>query len=165
VRIWRRIRDLLVPMNGLGYWTDHPTEATCPLPSRWPHEVPELECSCGWYAARDLGVILDLDHAPGEWLAPGPYRSGTFVLGPVKGWGKVIPHELGWRAQYAKPLGFYELTIPPPPSYADPPLWVGYGDRVVWKTRTSSPLTALAERYGVPRLVPPSDLRRRLWPG
>jgi hypothetical protein len=110
-------------------------------------------------------VILDHDHTPDEWVSSGPYRTGAFVMGPVKGWGRAVPHDFGWRAEYAKPLGFYELTIPPRPKDGLAKLWVSHGDLFVWEPDYfRSPLIALSERYAVPRLIPPSDLRKRIWP-
>jgi hypothetical protein len=76
-----------------------------------------------------------------------------------------VPHERGWRAQYARPLGFYELTVPPIARDGRYYVRASAGDVFVWdRRRHRSPLIDLAERYGVPRLVPPAIIREQIWP-
>jgi len=58
------------------------------------HDAPDENCTCGIYAATDIGGI------------PSP-RGGAYVVGKVKLWGKVIPGENGARAQYAYPSLLY----------------------------------------------------------
>jgi hypothetical protein len=58
--------------------------ATCQLSGG--HDAPNRACSCGLYAVTHSGFIY-----------PG------FVVGEMKGWGRVIEHQLGWRAASAYP--------------------------------------------------------------
>jgi hypothetical protein len=62
-------------------------QATCRL--AWSHEAPNVACSCGLHATRDLD-LLRRTRCPA-------------VLGRVALWGRVIEHELGYRAQYGYP--------------------------------------------------------------
>lgn len=68
---------------GLGY----EIASNVPSPS---HESPDVNCSCGLYAGKELADC-----------------PGGDVFGKVKMWGKVIPGERGWRAQYAYPSELY----------------------------------------------------------
>jgi hypothetical protein len=54
------------------------------------HQAPLESCSCGIYAARDLETLRIS-------LSSGP------IIGEVYLWGKIIPGENGYRAQYAYP--------------------------------------------------------------
>ena len=87
-------------------WTDHGGVALCsPVQHDTWHpgahaarcptcaEACRLCCTCGLYAYADIGDALP------NW----PGRS-TLVLGIVRGWGRVVLHETGWRSQYAQPL-------------------------------------------------------------
>lgn len=58
-------------------------------------EAPVLDCSCGFYATTDV-QRLPIPN-------PDDYRREWVVVGQVVMWGKLIEHELGWRAQYAYP--------------------------------------------------------------
>jgi hypothetical protein len=57
-----------------------------------PHERHR---GCGIHAARDREHLVDLGYNEGD---------GLVVIGEVALSGKVIPGELGWRAQRARPL-------------------------------------------------------------
>jgi hypothetical protein len=54
-----------------------------------PHSVPGEGCSCGFYAMKELSSMLGFS-APGV------------VLGRVELGGKVIEHNLGYRAERAR---------------------------------------------------------------
>jgi hypothetical protein len=54
-----------------------------------PHSVPGEDCSCGFYAMKDLESML-------RFSAPG------LVLGRVKLAGKVIEYTSGYRAECAR---------------------------------------------------------------
>jgi hypothetical protein len=54
------------------------------------HDAPNEHCTCGIYAASEIGEC-----------PPG------IVVGKVKLWGKVIPGERGFRAEYAYPSELY----------------------------------------------------------
>ncbi len=76
----------------------HPLEARCaasPILSlfRRPHDAPNAECTCGIYAARSLE---SMDRPRPAWPPPP-------VVGTVSLWGRMVEHELGWRAAFAYP--------------------------------------------------------------
>lgn len=62
-------------------------QATCRL--AWSHEAPNLDCSCGLHATRAIETLR-------RTRCPA-------VLGRVALWGRVIEHELGYRARFAYP--------------------------------------------------------------
>jgi hypothetical protein len=68
------------------------------LVTEW-HDSPEERCRCGLYAARSLE---DLRGQLLTGLALG-------VVGEVFLWGKVIPGQLGYRAQFAYPKRLYVM--------------------------------------------------------
>lgn len=57
------------------------------------HEAPVLGCSCGIYLTKSIHKSME--------RASGP----LVVLAVVRGWGKVVKHETGWRVQKAYPVG------------------------------------------------------------
>lgn len=59
------------------------------------HDAPQPNCTCGIYAVKTL------DH----FRSAGYERFG--ICGEVFLWGKVVEHELGWRAQLAYPKNFF----------------------------------------------------------
>jgi len=75
-----------------------PLEARCtasPILSlfRRPHDAPNASCTCGIYAARSLE---SMDRPRPAWPPPP-------VVGTVTLWGRMVEHELGWRAAFAYP--------------------------------------------------------------
>src|ERR1035437_8520782 len=62
------------------------------------HEVPQTDCTCGVYAAKNLEHLRQFGY------------EGRGIHGEVYLWGTVVEHELGWRAQYAYPKS---LFLPP----------------------------------------------------
>jgi hypothetical protein len=64
-----------------------PASASCPR--RRKHPVPGLDCTCGLHATRGVTLLH---------RARNPAVMGTVAL-----WGRVVEHELGYRAQYAYP--------------------------------------------------------------
>ena len=62
------------------------------------HDAPQENCTCGIYAAKTLH----------HFRSAGYERYG--VHGEVHLWGKVVEHELGYRAQFAYPKTF---VLPP----------------------------------------------------
>ncbi len=100
VRAWNLSDDLELRGRGLGEeigWAagGQPTEATC-LHS--PHAAPEPSCSCGLYALHPQA-----NHS--RWL-----RSilSAGVAGVVEAWGRIELHEVGFRAQFARPKLLFE---------------------------------------------------------
>ena len=71
------------------------------------HDAPLESCSCGIYAAKDLET---LQHVSG----------GGPVVGEVFLWGKVIPGEKGYRAQYAYPKSLYLVSRNDPDGELEP---------------------------------------------
>jgi hypothetical protein len=59
------------------------------------HDVPQANCTCGIYAVKTL------DH----FRSAGYERFG--ICGEVFLWGKVVEHELGYRAQFAYPKNLF----------------------------------------------------------
>ena len=71
--------------------------------SHQTHPSPAWQCACGIYALRHLedGELPDI--SPGacaRWMR----GLGVQVLGGVLLWGRVIQHEKGFRAKYARPM-------------------------------------------------------------
>lgn len=72
---------------------------------------PRVEPPPGWgYVLKDISH----DHAPAEWCRCGIYAAESFagcpvghVAGKVKLWGKVIPGDKGYRAEFAYPSEFH----------------------------------------------------------
>jgi len=136
-RWWRLTGNQLTsPWRGDIRWAREANVASC-LGRRWllrwkqhgvPHErgVPEPECSCGFYAM--LQAPADGVDSPGCWplnpsLSGGPI---ALVFGVVKGSGRVILSEFGWRAEHATVDALY---VPPSRTPSDPLRSVadGYG--------------------------------------
>jgi hypothetical protein len=95
------------------------------------HETPEVECTCGIYAAADpLTAAAYLD-------APISSAERCRVLGIVSLWGHVVECDRGWRASHAYPHRLYVPRL---------------ASRAGW-SRRSAPLDDLPfelARYGVP---------------
>lgn len=64
-----------------------------------PHHSPDESCTCGIYAA----------HSPDQCAGYGKY-----VLGRVNLWGRVIPGDKGYRAEFAYPSELFVLSEPIP---------------------------------------------------
>lgn len=67
------------------------------------HPSPAWQCACGIYALRHLDESELPDVTPGG-CARLVRGIGVQVLGGVLLWGRVIQHEKGFRAEYARPL-------------------------------------------------------------
>jgi hypothetical protein len=70
------------------------------LPEGWGYEleavdkeVPDEYCTCGIYALKSRAAIVC-----------SPYAREADAVGAVSLWGKIVPGEDGYRAQYAYPL-------------------------------------------------------------
>src|ERR1035438_5624358 len=59
------------------------------------HEVPQTDCTCGVYAAKNLEHLRQFGY------------EGRGIHGEVYLWGTVVEHELGWRAQFAYPKSLF----------------------------------------------------------
>jgi hypothetical protein len=105
-RAWRWDASGLKSLNGEPWLPGRPLAAGCRTVTRGPmvgdaeavnddHEAPNLECTCGVYAAKNI-----------EHLHNTRYRQYG-IHGEVHLWGTVVEHKLGWRAQYAYPKSFF----------------------------------------------------------
>lgn len=63
------------------------------------HPVPGENCTCGLWATKKPRIPLDYATSS---------LSGHIVIGVVGLWGRIVPHELGYRAQYARPYALVE---------------------------------------------------------
>ena len=63
------------------------------------HEAPSRECSCGLSAYYELPEEPDLPAPDAVW-------------GVITAWGRVIEHELGFRAQYARTVALLDAYNP-----------------------------------------------------
>ncbi|HTG47992.1 MAG TPA: hypothetical protein VK646_10095 [Actinomycetota bacterium] len=127
-----------------------PAEATCKHARM--HGAPNVDCSCGLHGTRDVD-ILRRTRCPA-------------VLGRAALWGRVIEHELGYRAQFGYPqlltvvcqFCFWQWG----PHGTAPAVvgWLGRDDLVpfCW------PHLELAQRYGMEprRLFPAEEIDLRL---
>jgi hypothetical protein len=104
-RYWKLGTGGLTSVNvGTGYWPAcRAFEAECrALGWATPpllHGAPCEACSCGIYGAIDLDTLKTLVHPAPVF----PFAPNHVVVGEVYLWGKVIPGERGYRAQFAYP--------------------------------------------------------------
>jgi hypothetical protein len=75
----------------------------CQLPDGWGYAIEQVErdtpdeaCTCGIYALRSKEALLESS-----------YYLNNEAVGSVALWGKIIPGEDGFRAQYAYPIAIY----------------------------------------------------------
>jgi hypothetical protein len=103
---------------------------------------PDSACKCGIYAVRSLSGLMDVYETSNRLFYRLSIERYPAVIGLVKMWGKVIPGEWGWRAQYAYPS---KLLIV---------------DRLAGRLRSrQARVYADLEQYGVPiEFVSPRDL-------
>jgi hypothetical protein len=128
-RYWRADEGWLCSLNKFKTWpAGRPLRAECAL--AMDHgPLPGERCGCGVYAAIDLPTLKELVQ---------PDLESPLVVGEVSLWGKVIPAELGFRAELAYPRR----------------LWVVNDSGATLDGRTDAPLS-LTDRYGIP--VEPCD--------
>jgi hypothetical protein len=75
--------------------------ASCTRFGSAAHEVPSEGCTCGFYSLKELELVVEhaaIFHHMGV-MGPGP---GRVVLGRILLSGKVIEHDLGYRAERAR---------------------------------------------------------------
>jgi hypothetical protein len=110
------------------YWTLGVTRATCQQCAPWVvnrHAVPNPSCECGLYAFSSAVPVWTIE--PQLDAIRRSRQEPVSVWGAVVGWGRVVQHgQLGWRAEYARPVALLDT-----------------GDAL---------LEAAATRYGVPLL-------------
>ncbi len=75
-----------------------PLEATC---DESDHPAPGADCGCGVYAVKQES---DLNLGGRALQRHDPFLPALLpVWGSVRLWGRVMEHEIGWRAQFAYP--------------------------------------------------------------
>jgi hypothetical protein len=67
------------------------------------HAAPKWNCECGIYAFAGLQQDEALELSP-QFYHRGPVDRVMRVAGVVQLWGRVVQHEHGYRAEYARPL-------------------------------------------------------------
>jgi preprotein translocase subunit YajC len=98
-RVWRWDDTGLKSLNGEQWLPDRPVEARCRVAPAARHvlvmdgakEVPNRNCTCGIYAAKNIEHLRQIGYA------------NCGICGEVYLWGTVVEHRLGWRAQFAYP--------------------------------------------------------------
>ena len=112
-RVWRMTGDRLTGWWYTGYvWLPGRSRASCAA-TRWTLRgrrarhpglpAPQRTCKCGLYAL----------HEPWDFAGYLPTRpfgvsdESNVVIGVVAGWGRAFRGELGWRAEFAKPVALY----------------------------------------------------------
>ena len=89
---------MVAPRAGQMPWpTDHDRFAKC-FALRG-HDAPYRDCNCGWAAYYTLPEEPDLPAIECVW-------------GAVVAWGKIVEHETGFRAEYARPLALLDRKHP-----------------------------------------------------
>jgi hypothetical protein len=121
---------------------DHPVEVeqgngSVVIRDTAPHDdvVPYPTCRCGVRAGKQLGQVLT--YLPASVLDAGTFLTKTSVVfGRVNLWGAVEEHEVGFRAEKARPS---ELFVP---------IAFGVGD-----TYATDAATVLEDAYQVPTRI------------
>lgn len=71
------------------------------------HACPDSECKCGIYAVHSLEKLMEMYDGVSRAYFRFDMERHVAVVGKVKLWGKVIPAQWGWRAQYGYPSNLY----------------------------------------------------------
>lgn len=105
---WRALRTIEVRGNLMFTsafdWDPLPrygaeAQATC---MRHIHTAPNVDCKCGFWAAYDPQTLPEV-------LKSSVSADGAWLLARVDGFGSVVEHEKGWRAQWQRVLS---IVIP-----------------------------------------------------
>jgi hypothetical protein len=103
-----RLHPLSAPMHTENAWDGAGSTwvtAFCPLFDSTGHEVPEEGCSCGFYSLKELEALLfhaEMLHVLSTHSAFHGRWNDPVVIGRVLLSGKVIEHDLGYRAERAR---------------------------------------------------------------
>lgn len=153
---WQNGRPVLGSLFHATVWpADGPLRATC---ERRPgslaawirrrfsrkvdgHAAPAWGCECGIYAMSHLEDDEDLRISP-HICQRGPLDRVMRVAGVAQLWGRVVQHDRGYRAEYARPLRL--LTIPSLLRVRD----------------TEGLIEAVARRYRIPLVTSAEELNR-----
>jgi hypothetical protein len=85
-----------------GIWEPgHAVRAACRRAESPPHEIPGLDCGCGFHAAHDPVDAISYLRGRDE------VRTIGRVLGEVSLAGSIVETETGWRAETAYPARLY----------------------------------------------------------
>jgi hypothetical protein len=88
---------LLMSASADDGWVPGDNAAICP---RGLHPAPTAGCQCGLYAHFELDQVpASVNFGNGV---------GGIVIGAVAGWGRVILHPDGWRAENAKVISLFQ---------------------------------------------------------
>ena len=164
------IPDAISPIVGWRYWNldeegvlkstvveDHwepksPKAAICrPLPGQLdhkhvPHPSPHASCTCGCYAAKDLESLRRIVRF---------IYTNRLIVGEVSLWGRVIPAQHGFRAEFAYPKKLF--VVPETFRDADQAIEIAAGLGRLYGVETDLlPFDQCRpERYaGIPALAP-----------
>lgn len=107
-RVWNVENGRLASTGVGGSWAPRiAVPCSCLSNSRVSHQVPAMECSCGYHTFKSeaelilqLPVLCDFDIDDLELLAE---QITKICFGPVHVWGRVIECENGYRSEYAYP--------------------------------------------------------------
>ncbi|HZD00664.1 MAG TPA: hypothetical protein VFA46_10890 [Actinomycetes bacterium] len=116
-RLLSAVPTVLRSRNGLAMWRPGRNVAECRWyeygPPSWPekgppaefHDAPQRECGCGFYGA----VTPPAPKMWSYWDDAGCHLLIHFyVSGLMEAWGRVIEHETGIRAQYARVIALLD---------------------------------------------------------
>jgi len=99
------------------------------------HRAPDPGCDCGIYTVLDPVSYFTAEQPRfSTWSAD--LVSGRLVVGTVELAGRVIPHQYGYRSEYARPVALHR-----PPTVS---------------ARVHEVVAQLAAAYGVPVVDPPA---------
>jgi len=106
-RVWQVKDNRLHSFNHAAIWAPYePLVAVC---TRTAHtDPPEPTCTCGSYAAATFERLLEMGYTKHGGLFSGK-PDDILIAGQVNLWGRIIPGQHGWRAQFAYPR---KLLIP-----------------------------------------------------
>jgi hypothetical protein len=92
-------------------WRPGVNQAACPTAARrqralhkvhraYRHVAPMRDCSCGFYAGTDVAALRRILGLPSN--------AQENVLCGIQAWGKIVVHDWGFRAEYARIIALSE---------------------------------------------------------
>lgn len=80
-------------------------------PAHPPEESPKPSCTCGYHFLKQPYNVIPTDARIFIHTGDGRADSGLrIVLGLCRGWGRVVPHQKGYRAEFIRPVRLYALV-------------------------------------------------------
>lgn len=145
--------ELLSPLTSVKWGNGETVRAVCKPFGNWsdPHTAaaaPQWDCTCGIYGSRELESAKELC----------AYAHGA-VYGVVVMWGRVIVCEMGYRAEFARPVAL--CAEPSWNTYTYGGDERSYAQKHAFKKYARN-LNRLAENYGLPRLDDKALIRAAL---